>query len=209
MEGPKMKINRWLVLLLLILAGGVIYVLYPLLIYGMELLLFVMAQGISFLWALPQILWWLSGAIFLTFWGLKLWLPLGESIFSASKSPLHRPSLHGRLSVLRQTLDSARSDGSYSQDKVRQLLRLLATDLIALKLDISEEEARKRFFQGDWTQDHVLKAYLYKEREFVTQMLGKRFLRWLKRSERPVFLEETREVVDHLKKYRDFSDGGK
>jgi len=40
-------------------------------------------------------------------------------------------------------------------------------------------------------------------------MLGKRFLRWLKRSERPVFLEETREVVDHLKKYRDFSDGGK
>lgn len=204
-----MKINRWLVLLLLILAGGVIYVLYPLLIYGMELILFIMIQGGSALLALPQKLWWLTGAIFLIFVGLKLLFRLGEGIFTASKSPSHTPSLHGRLSALQQNLYNVRLDGSYSQDKVRQHLRLLATDLIALKLDISEEEARKRFFQGDWTQDHVLKAYLYKEREFVTQMLGKRFLRWLKRSERPVFLEETREVVDHLKKYRDFSDGGK
>jgi hypothetical protein len=204
-----MKINRWLIPLLLILAGLVICALYPLLIQGMELLLFIMVQGGSALLALPQMLWWLSGAIFLTFWGLKLLLRLGKHIFSASKSPFHRPSLHGRLSALWQYLYSARSEGSYSQDEVRQFLRLLTIDLIALKLDISEEEARKRFFQGDWTQDHVLKAYLYKERDFVTQMLGKRFLRWLKRSERPVFLEETREVVNRLKEYRNFADGGK
>ena len=140
-----MKIDRWLMALILIVAGLVIYALYPLLIYGMELLLFIMAQGISTLLALPQLLWWLSGAIFLTFWGLRVLLRLGTNFFSAPGRPLPAAAFHGRLQALRRRLYDAKS-GPYSQDEIRQLLRLLTIDLIALKLDFSEEEARKRFF---------------------------------------------------------------
>jgi hypothetical protein len=193
--------------LILIVAGLVIYALYPLLIYGMELLLFIMVQGFSVLLALPQLLWWLAGAIFVTFWGLKLLLRLGTNFFSAPGRPLPPAAFHGRLQALRRRLYDAKS-GPYSQDEIRQLLRLLTIDLIALKLDLSEEEARKRFFQGDWTINHVLKAYLYKERDSVRQRLGQRFMRWFRKLETPSFLQETRDDLNHLEAYRSFCDGG-
>ena len=202
-----MKNDRWFMVLILIVAGLVIYALYPLLIYGMELFLFVMVQGLSVLLALPQLLWWLTGAIFLTFWGLKLLLRLGTNLFSAPGRPRPAAAFHGRLQALRRRLYAAKS-GPFSQDEIRQLLRLLTIDLIALKLDLSEEEARKRFFQGDWTRDPVLKAYLYKKRDLVRQRLGQRFMQWLRKLETPSFLQETREVLNHLEAYRSFSDGG-
>ena len=202
-----MRIDRWLMALILVMAGLVIYGLYPFLIYGMELLLFIMTQGLSALLALPQLLWWLAGTIFLTFWGLKLLLRLGENTFSGPGSPLTAAAFHGRLQALHRRLYDA-GLGHYSQEEVRQLFRLLTIDLIALKLDLSEEEARKVFFRGDWTQDHVLKAYLHKERGFLTQRRGQRLLQWLGRSESPSFLQETRDVLNHLEAYRSFSNGG-
>ena len=202
-----MKSDRWLMALILIVAGWVIYALYPLLIYGMELLLFIMVQGISALLALPQLLWWLAGSIFLTFWGMKLLLRFGTNFFLAQSSPQPAAAFHGRLQALHRRLSDARL-GPYSQDEVRQLLRLLAIDQIALKLDISEGEAREVFSRGDWTQDHVLKAYLYKERDFVTQRLEQRLMRWFRKLETPSFLQETRGVLNHLEAYRSFSDGG-
>jgi hypothetical protein len=201
-----MRTDRWLMALILIVAGLVIYALYPLLIYGMELFLFVTVQGLSVLLALPQLLWWLAGAMFLTFWGLKLLLRLGTNFLWAPGRPLPAAAFHGRLQALRHRLYAATS-GPFSQDEIRQLLRLLTIDLIALNLDLSEEEARKRFFQGDWTSDHVLKAYLYKERHLVRQGLGQRFMQWFRKLETPSFLQETGDILNHLETYRSFSDG--
>jgi len=196
-----------LILMILIVGGLLLYTAYPLLIYGMNLLLFIIVQGVSVLLALPQVLWWLLAVIIFIFLGLKLLLRLGKNIFSGSGIPLTVLSFHGRLSALRQCICSARS-APYSQDEVRQLLRSLAIDLIALKLDISQEEARNRFSREDWTQDQTLKVYLYKERDFEARRLGQRLLQWFRKSETPEFLRETKETIARLKYYRDFADGG-
>jgi hypothetical protein len=154
-------------------------------------------------------LWWGVGVTILVFWGLRVFMNLEISTLSKSRKREGQPydhDYHGRFRVIRQRLLGA-SSRRYSRDEVRNILRSLAIDLITLKLDISEEEARQRFRQGGWTEDRALRAYFFAEpdRGKEKQGLWRRF----KRTKYPAFLEETQEALDRLKSYNNFSDGRK
>jgi hypothetical protein len=109
------------------------------------------------------------------------------------------------MGELRSSLYEARWE-TYSQDKVRQLLSSLAIHLISLRLDISEEEARKLYFRADWTEDEIVKAYFYKERAAVKK---RRLLpRWFKKSGPSLFLKETGQILNRLGHYSHSINGG-
>jgi hypothetical protein len=112
---------------------------------------------------------------------------------------------HGRFREIQQSLSRARS-GRYSQGEVRNIFRSLAIDLIALKLDIPEEEARQRFHRGDWTEDRALKAYF--SEDLTQEEEGQGLWRQFRRVKAPAFLEETQETLERLKSYSNFSNGG-
>jgi hypothetical protein len=201
--------RRWGIPLFVTLGALFIYFTFPLLVQGMNSLIKFIIGGIFILLALPQMLWWGVGVTILIFWGLRVLMNLEISRLSKSGKREGQPydyDYHGRFRVIRQRLLGA-SSRRYSQDEVRNILRSLAIELIALKLDISEEEARQRFRQGDWTEDRALEAYFLPEphRGKEKQGLWRRF----KRTKSPAFLEETQEALDRLKSYRNFSEGRK
>jgi hypothetical protein len=184
----------WLFGIVLVVAGLLIYALSPLL----DLFLVVLREGMNLFLAMPQIVWWLIGITIMIVWGFHLLAQFGKRLFPTRPQPQPVPQFHGRMGKLRSSLCKARWE-TYSQDKVRQHLSSLAIDLISLRLDISEEEARKLYFRGDWTDDEIVKAYFYKERPHVKK---RRLLpRWFKKSERPLFLKETSQVLNCLGHY--------
>jgi hypothetical protein len=192
-----------LFLFTLILVGVLIYALSPLL----DLFLFVFRQGINLILAMPQIVWWLVGEAILTFWGLHLLVDLGRGAFSEIPDLQPAPRSQGYLRELRKSLYEADS-GTYSQDKVRLLLSTLAIDLISLRLDISEEEARKLYFGANWTEDEIVKAYFYKEKDTMAKN-RRRLPRWFKKSEPFLFLKETGQILNRLTHYSHSPNGGK
>jgi hypothetical protein len=163
------------------------------------LFLVVLRAGVNVILAMPQIVWWFIGVAIMIVWGLHLLLRLGKNALPSIPDPLRLLRTHGRLSELKSCLYEANSE-TYSQDKVRQLLSSLAIDLISLRLDISEEEARNLYFRADWTEDEILKSYFYRERD-TTAKTKRRLARWFKKPEPSSFLKETGEILSRLNHY--------
>ncbi len=195
--------QHWLLLFVLVLVGVLIYVLSPLL----NVFLFFFRQGINLTLAVPQIVLWLTGGVILTVWGLHLLVQLKKSALPGIPEPQSTRQSQGHLSELRKSLYEADS-GTYSQDRVRQHLSTLAIDLISLRLDVSEEEARKHYFRADWTEDEIVKAYFNKEKD-TTAKNRRRLPRWLKKSEGSLFLKEISQVLNRLDHYKHSPNGGK
>ena len=195
--------RRWLLLFILVLLGLLIYALSPLL----GLFLVVLRAGVDVILAMPQIVWWLIGVTIMVVWGLHLLLRLGKNALPSIPEPLPLSRSRGRLSELRRSLYEANS-GTYSQDKVRQLLSSLVIDLISLRLDISEAEARNLYFRADWTEDEIVKEYLYRERDSTTKK-RRRLPKWFKKSEPSLFLKETGQILNRLSHYSHSVNGGK
>jgi hypothetical protein len=187
--------RHWLFLFVVVLVGVLIYVLSPLL----KLFLFVFRLGTDLILAMPQLLWWLIGGAILSFWGLHLVLRLGKSTLPGVPEPQLIRQSQGYLSKLRKSLCEADS-GTYYQNRIRQHLSALAIDLISLRLDISEEEARNLYFRADWTEDEIVKAYFNKEQD-ATVKNRRRLSRWFKKSEPSLFLKETGQILDRLDRY--------
>jgi len=187
--------RRWLFLFMVILFGLLLYAISPIL----DLFLIVLRQGVSLILAMPQLAWWLIGGAILAIWGLHLLVQLGKNAFPGPPEPLSAPRSHGPLSELRGSLYEARSE-TYSQDKVRQLLSSLAIDLISLRFDIAEEEARRLYFRADWTEDEIVKTYLSKKRD-TTAKSRRPLPKWFKKSEPSLFLKETGHILNRLDHY--------
>jgi len=195
--------RHWLFLFVVVLVGVLIYALSPLL----SLFLFFFREGVNLILAMPQIVWWLTGGAILSFWGLHLLVQLRKTAPQAVPEPRTARQSQGHLSELRKSLYET-DLGTYSQDKVRQRLSSLAIDLISLRLDIPEEEARNLYFTGDWTEDEIVKAYFYKEKD--TPVRNRRRLpKWFKKSEPSLFLKETGQILNRLVHYSHSPDGGK
>ncbi|NWF54902.1 MAG: hypothetical protein HXY45_08935 [Syntrophaceae bacterium] len=152
--------RRWLLPLVLILAAGFLYLTFPLWVEGVRSFLVILILGGTILEALPQVVWWMAGLAILVFWGLRMIVRLADRELAGKKESGGNSPFSGRLRVICRTL-SRGGAGWYFQDEVRNLLRSLAVDLIALKLAIFEEEAQQRFQKGDWTEDLLLKTYFY------------------------------------------------
>jgi hypothetical protein len=202
MERLRMKTDRrWLILLTLILAASFLYFSFPLVVEGVHSLIAILILGGAILWALPQILWWILGAAFLVLWGLGVIVHLaGRELAGKKKTKADRP-FSGRLRGIHRTLLRGAS-GRYFQDEVRNLLRARAVDLIALKLDISEEEAQKRFQEGDWTEDPLLQMYFSEEKSWGKEKRSP--WPWFKISRPPAFLEKARTALERLEIYGNF-----
>lgn len=199
-----MKLDRrWLILLTLILAASFLYFSFPLVVEGIHSLLAILILGGAILWALPQILWWILGAAFLVLWGLGVIVHLAGRELAGKKKGKVDFNFSGRLRAIHRTLFRGGS-GRYFQDEVRNLLRARAVDLIALKLDISEEEAQKRFQEGDWTEDPLLQMYFSGEKSWGKENRGK--WPWLQKSKNPAFLEKARTSLERLEIYGNFPD---
>jgi len=193
--------RRWLLPLTLIPAASFLYFSFPLLVEGIHSLLAILILGGTILRALPQILWWFVGGAFLVVWALGVIVHLAGREPAGKKEGKSDFPFSGRLRAIHRTLFRGGS-GRYFQDEVRNLLRARAVDLIALKLDISEEEAQKRFQKGDWTEDPLLQMYFSEEKNWGKE---KRSL-WsrLKKSKSPDFLEKARTVLERLETYGNF-----
>jgi hypothetical protein len=193
--------RRWLLPLSLILVAFFLYFAFPLLVEGVRSLLVILILGGTILRALPQILCWLVGGAFLVFWGLGVIVHLASRELAGKKEARVHSPVSGRLRAIHRTLSRGGS-GWYFQDEVRNLLRSRAVDLIALKLDISEDEAQQRFQNGDWTEDPLLKEYFSEEKNRGKEKQGL----WprLKKSGPPDFLEKARTALGRLETYGNF-----
>ncbi len=199
-----MKFNRqWFIPLIVI--GGLLftYLGIPFLMRGIDAVLSGVMLGISFSMALPQAFWWGIGAGVLVIAGIQVLIVLGNKTFSRAKTIKEEKGQGGRFRVIHKIL--ARSDSVYYRGEARDILRSLATDLIALKLNLSAEEAAERFNRGDWTEDRTLLAYFYEMPELVLKK--REFGGQLKKLKPAAFLEEVQKVLAHLKEYGDFPDG--
>jgi len=193
--------RRWLILPTLILAASFLYFSFPLVVEGIHSLIAILILGGAILWALPQILWWILGTAFLVLWSLGVIVHLaGRELAGKMKTKSDRP-FSGRLRAIHRTLSRGGS-GRYFQDEVRNLLRARAVDLIALKLDISEEEAQKRFHEGDWTEDPLMKTYFSEANNWGKENRGK--WRWLQKSKNPDFLQNAQSALERLEIYGNF-----
>ncbi|MGQ9648252.1 MAG: DUF7269 family protein [Thermodesulfobacteriota bacterium] len=195
--------RHWLFLFAAVLVGVLIYALSPLL----NVFHFFFRQGINLILAVPQLVWWLIGGAILTFWGLHLLVQLGKSGLPGVPEPQPARQSQGHLSELRKSLYEADS-GIYSQDRIRQILSTLAIDLISLRLDISQEEARELYFRADWTEDEIVKAY-FNEGKDTTAKNRSRLPRWFKKSQPSLFLKETGQILNRLDHYSHSPNGGK
>jgi hypothetical protein len=178
------------------LLGLLIYALFPLL----GLFRVVLRAGVNLLLAMPQTVWWVIGVTIVTVWGVHLLLRLGKRALPNTARPFTTASFHGRLSELRESLYGADSS-TYAQDRIRQCMSTLTIDLISLRLDISEEEARKLHFKADWTEDEILKSFFDRKRN-APDRTQKRLTAWFKKSKPSPFLKETAEILDRLTHYR-------
>ena len=169
-------------------------------------LLFLFRKGMALILAMPQRLWWFVGVGGFTVWGFCLLVHLGKKALSGREEP--RPVLQpqGDLSQLCKFLEEARS-GPYYQDRVRQRLSNLAVDLISLRLDLSEEEARKVYFREDWTEDELVRAYFFKGKENPLKNERSRS-RDVRRLGPSLFLKETDQILDRLSHYYHAPNGG-
>ena len=187
----------------MIWGGLFIYLTLPLLVYGVDLLWGIGIQGLAILGALPQVLWWTLGVAIFTLWGSIVLRRLAGSKWELSRrepAPLYLP---GRLGFIYQSLSHARAE-SYSQEKVTDILQSLTIDLISLRRDIPEEEARRRFRQGDWTEDPDLLSYFDQRSSFASK--GPR--RWYRgrKSPSPDFLKKTQGILDRLQSFNAVPD---
>lgn len=190
--------RRWLLPLILISAASFLYLSFPLLVEGIHSLLAILILGGTILRAMPQILWWVMGGAFLVFWGFGVIVRLASRELAGKEKGKVDFTFPGRLRAIHRTLFRGGS-GRYFQEEVRNLLRARAVDLIALKLDISEEEAQKRFQKGDWTEDPLLQMYFSEEKNWPKEKRSP--WPWFKKSRPPAFLEKARTSLERLETY--------
>jgi hypothetical protein len=189
--------GRWEMILFWMAVGGFILFTFPLWVYGLSIL-----GGIAWqMGALPQVLWWNLGLAILGGWGLiglarrsKLRWPG----FSKEKSSF--PFSSGPLRSLYQSFGQARGS-AYGQEKIMNQLQSLAIDLLTLKRNLPEEEGRKIFRQGDWTDDPELLSFFQERPAFREKRPG--ILRRRIKSFEPDFLLKSQKVLDRLRSWAD------
>jgi hypothetical protein len=182
----------------LLTAGLLIYAAYPFLVYGFKAAFLLLFAAVSALLALPRLLWWLSGVLLLCFLISKLLLQWGRTLFRRSSKIRPMRLFPGRLNDVYEWLEQANTGGAYSRDRVSELCGALAVDFIALKLDLSQEDARKLFWTGDWTRDENLKTYFFEKQKPGTSTILGRLQQRFGKSRVPGFLKETRIIINHL-----------
>jgi hypothetical protein len=187
-------------------AGLLIYAAYPFLVYGIKAAFLLLVAAVSALLALPRLLWWLSGALLLSFIYFKLLLQWRKTLFTRSSKTRPMNPIPGRLNNVYEWLDQANPDGIYSQERIRELCSTLAVDFIALKQDLSQTEARKLFLTGDWTRNENLKTYFSEKRRPGTKTILDRLINRFGKSRAPEFLQETRTIINLLEQDRDETD---
>lgn len=172
--------RRWFILLALILAGGIVYFTIPLLYATFYASYKFMLWVSSIISALPQLIWWQLGVIFLIFAALTILKNLKKSIFPGNERGRElRANLNkqGRLWEIWQMFRRAEAS-KYYQDEIKNILQRLIIEYMSLQKEISAEEAREKFHQGDWTEDKLLKNFfaepiLMKEKRSLWSMFKK------------------------------------
>jgi len=189
--------HRWIILFFLILGGGVGYLTIPLVhssFYSFYKFGLWLTNIIS---ALSPLLWWQLGVIFLTCSTLAILKNLKKSISSGTgrKDALKDdPDKPGRLWEIWQLLRRAEA-GQYYQGEIKNILQSVIINSIALKKEISTEEARANFRQGIWTEEKLLKVFFTEP----ILMKEKRRLWWrFKKNQSYFFLTEVEKVLDKL-----------
>jgi hypothetical protein len=198
-----MRLNRQREILLVVAFGALfIYLAFPLLVRGMEFLLLFILGGIFLLLALPQMLWWGIGMAILGLWGLRLLVELGIDKLVRPREPSSPPPSQGRLGAIHRSLLQAGS-GGYYWDIVKNTLRSLAFDLIALRFDLSEKEAIDKFHRRDWTEDQDLLGYFFEESAPGPERKG--LAARFKKSTSMPYLKKIQRTLDRMESY----DGGR
>ena len=174
---------------------------------GLGLLSAISVEILRIMLALPQRVWWLSAVVLFALWALFHVMRSSIKVIThQKKDDLNDSSISyrmGRLGVLYRQITNARF-GAYSQQAIRYSLRVLAVDLIGLKLDVPESEAFERLRKGDWSSDEWLKEYLDTERHLEQVGFWKRARRRFASAHGRIFLEETNKALDRLKDYGNF-----
>ena len=196
-----MRHKRILLVALLLLAGALLaWAAGPSLASGLGRLFFVFAQVVSFVLALPQILWWLSAGMALSVVGLYVALGLGRKAMGDRKRQPRLVEYKGRLSTLRDYIFKARS-GTYSPHYLRQALWTLAADMIAVKSGLTRDEARDRLKKGDWSGDEALRSYFSQEGERRPKKRRTFLAQPFRPADHHPFLHQTEEIVERLQRY--------
>lgn len=175
---------------------------FQMLIWGSRSFLVVLNLGVAILRALPQALCWAMVAALPTIWGLRVIIHLGSGGVSRRNATGIEPLLPGRMEIIHKAFVRAESS-KYSQEEVKNLLRSLALDLIALKKDLSEAETRQRFNRGDWTDDPALSAFLKQGPDAREEKRG----RWpgSKKPRARAFPDDVMDAMDRLEVFSNFS----
>jgi uncharacterized membrane protein (DUF485 family) len=192
--------RRWRIAPFVVLAALFFYFSFPLLIQETHSFLAAIIYGGTMFRALPQALLWAMATLLLSIWGSRIIIRVGSE-WRPRRKMNKVESLGGRMEAIHNVFTRAESS-KYSQDEVRNLLRSLVLNLIVLKLEISEAEARDRLIQGNWTEDSLLKTFFAKKPDLGEEKHSR--WSWSKESSTPAFLDEVRNILDRLESYGDF-----
>jgi membrane protein implicated in regulation of membrane protease activity len=196
----KIVDRRWRIAPFLVLAALFFYFSFPLLVLGIHSFFTAIIYVSAILRALPQAFWWAMATVLFTIWGLRIVIRMGSE-WRPRRKMNEAESLGGRIETIHEVFTRAESS-KYSQEEIRNLLRSLVLDLIVLKLDIPETEARESLTRGNWTEDLLLKTFFAKRPELVEEKHSR--WPWSKESSTPAFLDEVRNILDRLESYGDF-----
>lgn len=195
--------HRWFLPVILTAGGLFLYFSFPLWVEAAHSLVGVFILVTKILPALPKILWWVAGVALLGFWAIAVFLKFARMNPKNNKEKKVVPAFPGRLAAIQSTLSRAGS-GRYSREEIRNLLRSQAVSLIALEMNISEEESWKIFQKGDWTEDSLLRDYFFEVKDPKEKKWS-----WRPRfgkSDPTGFLEKTRTVLERLWIFDSFSN---
>lgn len=117
------------------------------------------AAGWESVEGLSQALWWLLGGLIPALWALKLLATLARRALNPRKAAAQEKARPGRMRQIQGLLERG-PQSRYAQEETSALLRTLAIDLIALRRDVTEEEARQILLSDGADEEAVLRPLL-------------------------------------------------